>query len=148
MSILSLLKSKRLKASWRFGVRKDSEIVWKLLISPSGILAGEVRDTEEKTATLFALDVPSGKVLWKDAKLDEAWWFNSERATDERLYIQKFRKPDMPEPQGIIALDIHTGKLLWEQPDLAMLFEYEGKLYGQREAYGRKEFFALDAGTG
>ena len=148
MSILSKIKPTRLKAAWHFATKKPSEIIWKLLISPDGILAGEERDTELKTASLFALEVVSGKVLWRDAHIDEVWWFNSERATSENIFIQKFRKPDMPEPKGIIAIDIRTGKLRWEQPDLAMLYEQSGKVYGQREAYGRKEFFALDSITG
>ncbi len=148
MGILSIFKGEKLKISWRFETKKPAEIIWKLLISPDGILAGEERDTELKTASLFALDVRSGKVLWRDVKLDEVWWFNSERATAENIYIQKFRKPDMPEPKGIIALDIHSGNQRWEQPDLSMLFETGGKVYGQREAMGRKEFFSLDSLTG
>src|SRR3981081_1543838 len=78
MGILSKLRSNKLKVSWRFGTKKPSEIIWKLLISPDGILAGEERDTELKTASLFALEVANGKILWRDAKIDEAWWFNSE----------------------------------------------------------------------
>src|SRR5437762_2854726 len=148
MSILSIFKSEKLKASWRFETKLSSAIIWKLLISPDGILVGEERDLDAKTASLFAIDVPSGKVLWREVTIDEAWWFNSERATSENIYIQKFRKPDMPEPKGIIALDIHTGLLRWEQPDVSMLFEHEGKVYSQREAMGRKEFFALDSKSG
>ncbi len=148
MSILSIFKSEKLKPLWRFKTQMPSVIIWKLLISPDGILAGEERDTEAKTASLFSLDVVSGKMLWRDAVIDEAWWFNSERATSDNIFIQKFRKPDMPEPKGIIALDIHSGKLRWEQPDVSMLFEHEGKIYAQREALGRKEFFAIDSISG
>src|SRR2546423_15405747 len=148
MGILSIFKGERLKALWRYKAKSSSAIIWKLLISPDGILAGEERDLEAKTASLFALDVPSGKMLWRGVTIDEAWWFNSERATKENIYIQKFRKPDMPEPKGIIALDIHTGAFRWEQPDVSMLFEHDGKIYAQREAMGRKEFFALDSTTG
>ena len=54
----------------------------------------------------------------------------------------------MPEPKGIIALDIHTGTIRWEQPDVSMLFEHDGKIYAQREALGRKEFFAIDTLSG
>ena len=143
MGIFSILKGSKLKPLWRFETKKPSVIIWKLLISPDGILAGEERDTEEKTASLFALDVPEGKILWRDVKLDEAWWFNSERATAENIYIQKFRKPDMPEPKGIVALNIQTGAIRWEQPDVSMLFEHDGNIYAQREALGRKEFFAI-----
>jgi hypothetical protein len=148
MSILSIFKGDKLKAAWRFTAGPASAIIWKLLISPDGILTGEERDLDKKTASLFALDVLSGDMLWRDKTIDEAWWFNSERATADTIFIQKFRKPDMPEPKGIIALDIHTGLMRWEQPDVSMLFEYDKKVYAQREAMGRKEFFALDSITG
>ncbi|MEI8134899.1 MAG: DUF4905 domain-containing protein [bacterium] len=148
MKILSIFKGGGLKPLWRFKTISPSEIIWKLLISPEGILAGEERDTELKTASLFALEVISGKILWRGAKIDEVWWFNSERATLENIFIQKFRKPDMPEPKGIVAVDISIGKLRWEQPDVSMLFEYEKKVYAQREAMGRKEFFAIDSISG
>jgi len=148
MGILSIFKGERLKPLWRFQTAGPTVIIWKLLISPDGILAGEERDTEEKTASLFALDVVRGTMLWRGVKLDEVWWFNSERATASNIFIQKFRKPDMPEPQGIIALDIHSGSLRWEQPDVSMLFEHDSKVYAQREAMGRKEFFAIDSISG
>ncbi|MFI5264155.1 MAG: DUF4905 domain-containing protein [Candidatus Kapaibacterium sp.] len=148
MSIFSIFKGEKLKPLWRFETKKPSIIIWKLLISPDGILAGEERDTDEKTASIFALDVPGGKTLWRNVTLDEAWWFNSERATPDNIYIQKFRKPDMPEPKGIVALNIHSGTIRWEQPDVSMLFEHDGKIYAQREALGRKEFFAIDSISG
>lgn len=145
MSIFS--KTHTRKALWHFRA-KPGQIIWKLLISPTGILAGEERHPDEKTASLFALDVTSGKTLWRDKQIDEQWWFNSEQATSENIYIHKFRQPDMPEALGILVMNIHTGDLRWEQPDVAMLFELNDKLYAQREGYGQKEFFSLDARTG
>ena len=148
MGLFTLFAKNQLKLLWSFKVNREHEIIWKLLISPNGILAGEERNTETKTASLFALEVVTGKLFWRDKSLDEAWWFNTEKATEKNLYIQKFRKPDMPEPQGIIAVDIHTGDVRWEQPDVSMLFEFDNKIYAQREAFGRKEFFALDNHSG
>ena len=148
MSIFSIFKGNKLKVSWRFEAAGTNSIIWKLLISPSGILVGEERDVETKTAALFAIDVATGKTLWRNVKLDEQWWFNSELATPERIYIHRFGKPDMPEPKGIIVLDIRTGAIVWEQPDVAMLFEVGEKMYVQREGFGRKEFFSVDSKTG
>lgn len=148
MSIFRKSKSEKLTRAWTFEASGADTIIWKLLISPSGILAGEERNTETKTASLFAIDVESGKTLWRGAKLDEVWWFNSELATNKNIYIHKFRKPDMPEALGVIAMDIRTGAIRWEQPGVAMLFELDGKLFAQREGYGGKEFFALDSASG
>jgi hypothetical protein len=147
MSIFSKFKGDKLSPSWRFSAATGS-IIWKLLISPDGILVGEERDPENKTGTLFAIDVRQGTTLFRDKKIDEPWWFNSEQATRENIYIHKFRKPDMPEPRGVTALNVKTGELRWEQPDVSMLFELDGKLYSQRDGYGGKEFFALDSLTG
>lgn len=147
MSIFSKFRGDKLSPSWRFAAAEGS-IIWKLLISPEGILAGEERDPENKTGSLFAIDVRQGTTLFRDKQIDEPWWFNSEQATRENIYIHKFRKPDMPEPQGITALNVRTGELRWEQPDVSMLFELDGKLYSQREGYRGKEFFALDSLTG
>lgn len=121
---------------------------WRLLISPNGILGGEERDVENKTASLFALDVASGTMIWRNVGIDEPWWFHSAKLTPQNLYIHRFRKPDMPEPLGIVTLDAATGAVRWEQPDVAMLFEYDGKVYAQREALGRMEFFAIDSRSG
>src|SRR6188768_3950509 len=104
MSIFSKFRGDKLSPSWRFAAAEGS-IIWKLLISPEGILAGEERDPENKTGSLFAIDVRQGRTLFRDKQIDEPWWFNSEQATRENIYIHKFRKPDMPEPQGITALN-------------------------------------------
>lgn len=146
MSIFSRNKN-ILKPAWRYAAAKGS-VIWRLVISPTGILAGEERNPEEKNGSLFAFDVPNGKTLWSDVKLDEPWWFSADRITRDNLYIHRFRKPDMPEPLGIIVLDAQTGKERWEQPDVSMLFELDGKVYAQREAFGRTEFFAIDAISG
>ena len=113
MSIFSIFKGNKLKVSWRYETAGANAIVWKLLISPSGILVGEERDVEAKTSSLFAIDVASGKILWRNVKLDEVWWFNTELATPDRIYIHRFGKPDMPEPKGIVVLDIRTGNIIW-----------------------------------
>ena len=39
MSILSIFKGEKIKPLWRFTTRKQDAIIWKLLISPEGILA-------------------------------------------------------------------------------------------------------------
>jgi hypothetical protein len=147
MGILSRIKGSKLKPAWQFKAG-PGKMIWRLLVSPNGMLAGEERDVEHKTSTLFNLDVTSGKTLWRNVAIDEAWWFHTAKLTPHNLYIHRFRKPDMPEPLGIITLDATTGKPRWEQPDVAMLFEYDGKVYAQREAMGRTEFFSIDSLSG
>src|SRR6516164_6982 len=104
MGLFSRSKSYSLKPAWRFKA-VPGKIIWRLLISPTGVLAGEERDPENKTSSLFAVDVPTGNVLWRNITIDEAWWFHTALITAENIYVHRFRKPDMPEPLGIIALD-------------------------------------------
>ena len=140
---------KKIKPSWTFETRSPNEVIWKLLISPSGILAGEERNIENKTGSLFAIDVAKGRILWRHVTMEEPWWFASEQATDDTLYVQTFRKPDLPEPKGIIALNIHDGRERWKQPDLSFLcLDTKGKVYAMRQGYNRREYFALDSVTG
>jgi len=146
--IFPALRGKKLKPTWIFETSRESEIIWKLLISPNGILAGEERDTEAKTGSLFAVDVASGKTLWRHVTLDEPWWFGSEKATNDTLFIQTFRKPDLPEAKGIIALDIRTGKIRWHEPEMSFLFVEKDRVFAMRQGYSHRNYFALDAGTG
>jgi hypothetical protein len=149
MGLRSLLWPRgQLKRHWRFVTPDDDTVVWKLLISPEGILAGEERNVKEHTATLFALDVDSGETLWRGMAIEEPWWFGSERISRDVIVLHHFPKPDMPDPRGITVLDPMTGRMLWNDMGLTYLLEHDGKLYAMRNRYGMKEYLELDARTG
>ncbi len=148
MGILSFLKGSGLKRSWVIPTSGPDVLIWKLLISPNGILTGEERDVEKKTASLFALDVRTGKMLWRGRELDEKWWFGSERATDERLYLHRFRKPDMPEAKGIVTLDLLTGDTIWEQQELILIADLGEEAIAMKQGFERQDFFRLNAANG
>jgi hypothetical protein len=139
----------KLDRRWTFETRGQNEVIWKLLISPAGTLAGEVRNVETKTGSVFAIDVATGSVWWRDVVIREPWWFASETATDETLFIQTFRTPELPEPQGIIALDMHTGEERWIQPEFSFVaLGAQGLVYAKRQRFSGRDYFALDALTG
>ncbi|HWF44566.1 MAG TPA: DUF4905 domain-containing protein [Candidatus Kapabacteria bacterium] len=138
-----------LERRWTFETQSQNEVIWKLLISPAGTLAGETRNVETKTASIFAIDVATGSVRWRDVAIREPWWFASETATDATLYIQTFRTPELPEPQGIIALDMHTGKERWMQPEFSFVaLGAQGIVYAMKQGFSRRDYFALDTLTG
>ncbi|MDP4198171.1 MAG: DUF4905 domain-containing protein [Bacteroidota bacterium] len=118
------------------------------MISSSGILTGEERNIESKTGSLFAIEVLTGRVLWRGITLGEAWWFNSDRVTNDTLFVQTFRKPDLPEPKGIIAIDLHTGNIRWHQPDFSILGTTLNRVLVMRQGFTHREYCALDAMTG
>ncbi len=148
MGILSFLRGAGLKPKWSVEARDSESIIWKLVISPSGILAGEERNVEQKKGSLFALDPKSGKMLWRGVELEEAWWYGAEKASGTTLYIEKFPRPDMPEARGIIAIDLQSGKTKWEHQSGTFLFEAAGKTYISQARFEGRDFFALDPATG
>ena len=137
-----------LNRTWTLETDDANTIIWKLLISPTGILVGEERDIEAKTASLFAVDVLSGKTLWRHITLDEPWWFGSEKATEDTLYVQTFRKPDLPEPKGIIAIDLQSGVKRWHQPEYSFMFAGKDKVFAARQGFSHRDYFSLDKMTG
>jgi len=151
MSMLSFLKSEksdRIKPQWKFKVRGKDSVIWKLLISPAGVLTGEERNVETKTSEMFALDTSTGDVLWRGVETVEKWWFGSELASRHSLYLHTFFTPDMPEARGIISLDIETGRERWRQPDLTLLFEANERVYAEHAHRKGKEIVLLDLLSG
>jgi len=140
--------SRKLKPSWTFETHSENEMIWKLLISRSGILVGEERDVEAKRGSVFAIDVRTGRVLWRGLELEQPWWFGVEKATENTLIVHSFRKPDLPEASGITAIDLLSGAIMWQDRELAYLFESGGRAFAMRQGFTRREFFALDLRTG
>jgi hypothetical protein len=151
MSMLSFLrpeKTDRIKPSWTYKAHGKDSVIWKLLISPAGILTGEERNIETNSAEMFALNTISGDVLWRGIETVEKWWFGSELASRHSLYLHTFFTPDMPEARGIISLDIETGKERWRQPDFTLLFEANERVYAENARRKGKEILKLDLLSG
>jgi hypothetical protein len=148
MPLFTFRKGKKLRPAWSLQTTGPDILIWKLLISPSGILTGEERNVQEKTSSLFALDVTSGKTLWRGVTIDQPWWFASTYAGDTTLYLQTFLKPDLPEPRGIIALDIATGIERWRQPELSFLFESGEHVGAVRQGISARDHYLLSTITG
>jgi hypothetical protein len=142
MSFLDKIFSR--KPSWQFNT---GGTVWKLLCSKN-ILFGDVRDTEKKTSSFFAMDFQTGEALWKNVSVGEQWWIGRQGILNDIVLIHGFEKPDMPIPKGVYALDAATGKCLWENSETTFLFSYNNKLYAQRAGFREKNFYELDPRTG
>jgi len=132
------------KPSWEFNA---GGVVWKLLCSKN-ILLGDVRDTEKKHASFFALDFRNGEIFWKNVAVREQWWVGMQQALNDTLLLHGYEKPDMPLPKGIYALDVATGELLWENNELTFLFSCNGKSYAEQTGFLKKHFYEIDIRTG
>jgi hypothetical protein len=90
--------------------------VWRVHPAVNGRLVGELRDTENRRVSFFAIAFPEGKPLWEGFTVDEQWWNGIDRVEGDLLFIHGFVSPDMPMHRGITVVDIPTGKQLWSQP--------------------------------
>lgn len=90
--------------------------VWRVHPAVHGRLVGELRDTENRRVSFFAISFPEGKPLWEGLTVDEQWWNGIDRVEGDLLFIHGFVSPDMPMHRGITVVDIPSGKQLWSQP--------------------------------
>ncbi len=99
-----------MKRSWTFA---PGGAIWRVHPAVSGRIIGEERDLKKRTVTFFALEFPSGTVLWKRLGAQEQWWTGIDRVEGDLLFVHGFASPDLPVHQGITVVDIPLGKVLW-----------------------------------
>jgi hypothetical protein len=145
MNLLSFFRSGRLIPDWSYVA---NGIVWRLLFTGKGRLVGECRDQEKKTASFFCLDEESGKPLWQDLRLEEAWWVGMEAVHGDTLLLHGFASPDMPEHRGIRAFDVETGVLRWRNDEATYWFGVGDRLFAYRDFFERRVGYEIDLETG
>ncbi|MCL5739088.1 MAG: DUF4905 domain-containing protein [Bacteroidetes bacterium] len=135
---------KRLSPTWTF--RSDKK-VWRLLPG-SGVLAVELRDTDNKITEFAGLDIETGSSLWQNFQLEEKWWVTVNKIYNDVLLLQQFVKPDMPTPGKIFAVDLFTGKPLWQNHELSYLNIIDDVVYGLRRTLQSEDIVGLNYRTG
>ncbi len=135
---------KRLSPTWTF--RSDKK-VWRLLPG-SGVLAAELRDTDNKITEFAVLDIETGSPLWQNFQLEEKWWVTVNKIHHDVLLLQQFVKPDMPTPGKIFAVDLFTGKPLWQNHELSYLNIIDDVVYGLRRTLQSEDIVGLNYRTG
>ncbi len=123
-------------------------MIWRILFSESGKIAGEDRDQKTKSVSFFCLEESSGRVLWEKLQMEEQWWIGMESTHKNILFLHEYEKPDFPTHLRISAIDLETGKVLWRNPELQFLFAAEGEVYACKDLFEKRIFFELDACTG
>jgi len=144
MKLFSLFSSS-LKPSWSYSV---SHTLWRIVFSQNNLIIGEERNTDEKLTSFFCLDAKTGKFLWSNRTFNEKWWIGIEGVTNDCLYLHGFKKPDMPEHQGIIAVNIVTGTELWQNKQCTFLTVQEPFVYGFRDLFERRLYYKLNKQNG
>jgi len=138
-------KRKPWQVAWCYDA---AAVLWRVMISPDKKIIGEVRNPEEKSVSFFCLDEQTGRPLWEGKRFDETWWIGIAEIVEGTVYFHGYRKPDMPQHQGIIAVDSGSGQTKWMNADLTFLFEYEEKVYVSTEGFEALRYKALDTQTG
>ncbi|MCL5035087.1 MAG: DUF4905 domain-containing protein [Bacteroidetes bacterium] len=135
---------KHIKPAWTF---KSGKKIWRLLPG-QGVLAVELRDTDNKETEFAALDITTGSPLWQNLQFEERWWITVNKFHRDVLLLQQFVKPDMPTPGKIFAVDAMTGKVLWQNDELALVNVVDDLVYGLRSTFTSEEIVGVNWRTG
>jgi hypothetical protein len=138
-------KRGRLQPAWRY---RAEGMMWRIVVTPRGRLAGEVRDAKKLTVHFFCVDGRSGTVLWQHATFGEQWWMGIEALCGETLLLHKYTTPSMPEHRGIIAVEIESGKELWRDEDMRFECCLHESIVASRSTVLGKQIEERDARTG
>jgi hypothetical protein len=145
MNMLSFFKSDRLTPEWTFS---GAGVIWRMVLSESGIIVGECRDPERKTASFFGVDIFTGVPVWRDLLLHDPWWVGIECVLKNVVLFHGFVQPDMPEHRGIQAFDVRSGSLLWRNDEVRYWFGFENRVVAYRDLFEKRVGYELDLQTG
>lgn len=145
MNLASIFSSINLKPSWQFSAQN---ILWRVMFSENGLILGEDRDTEKKMVTFFCIGAKNGKPLWTNKTFGDQWWIGLDGVTSDRLYLHRFRKPDMPEHKSIIAVELRTGNLIWQNSECTFLALHPPFVFGYKDLFERRVYYKIEGSTG
>jgi hypothetical protein len=145
MSFKNIFAKNKLKSHFTFSQKGN---IWRMNFSAGDMLVCETRDLESKNTFFASMNFRTKQVYLSNFQLEEKWWLSVETATDDLIFFNYFRTPELPEHIGITAVDIITGKTKWENKDLTFLFADSAELYAYEENLSREIFYKLDAVNG
>ncbi len=68
----------------------------------------EIRDETSRQVSFSALDLKTGKILWKDFSPEKSWWLGLVGIFGNHLILHKYSDQQKPEPLGVIVINIDT----------------------------------------
>lgn len=145
MPFFNLFRRQAFRPSWEYTTKG---ILWRLFPASGGMLVGEERDVEARTASFFCVELSGGRSLWKEQTYGEQWWTGIETVYRDTLLLHGYASPDMPEHRGITGVDISTGTLLWRNSEVACVATLQGTIRAERMSSGATILCELDRRTG
>lgn len=116
--------------------------IWRMEIDElSDILFLEIRDQTDKQVSFAAVELNSGKTLFKDLTTPERWLTGIESAYDGILLLHFYQSENGPIHKGLTAIDAGAQQALWSDHNLT--FDYlsvEGPLAWDTRIFPRKLF--------
>ncbi|WP_031525649.1 DUF4905 domain-containing protein [Dyadobacter crusticola] len=101
--------------SYRF-----SKNIWRILPDAdpaSSVWAVELRDTEQKVASVAVIDSGEKALRWEGIPLGMDWWSSVTALSSHQFFLHHYRYPDLPEPTDLSAFSALTGEHLWDLPN-------------------------------
>ncbi|MBZ0180290.1 MAG: DUF4905 domain-containing protein [Melioribacteraceae bacterium] len=135
----------KIKKAYSFSSTKQ---IWRLLISETGKLVIESRDTDKKEVYFSCLNIETGEIIFNDHQIREKFWIGIDEIYGDIMFLHKFAKPDMPGHREIIAFDLNTQKVLWENDQFTYHFTFEGNSFVSISTMTGDKYFLLDPKTG
>jgi len=127
---------------------KDKNQIWRILISNSEKLVLETRNINTKEVFYHCFKLDTGKKIFYGLQLEEKYWLGIETVFNDLIFFHKFPKPDLPGHKEIIAFDINVQKVIWSNKETAFLFIYDNKVYGFKQGFEERFFYAYNLMTG
>ncbi len=122
--------------------------VFRLLVSDSGVLVVESRDTEKKEAYYSGVDLKSGKIHFRNLQFEEKYWIGIEEIYDDIILFHGYARPNMPGHRGIFAYSIPQDKVLWSIDEYVFHFVKNNLIWVYKELFEKKEYYCFDPISG
>jgi hypothetical protein len=145
MSFFRLIRRQTLRPAWEFTTKG---IIWRLQPASGGLIIGEERDLDSKSASFFCIELSVGTPLWKEKSFGQQWWTGIAGVYRDTLLLHGYATPDMPGQKGITGIDCATGKILWEAPELSCVATTGGTIRASRTTPLGRVLCELDRRTG
>jgi len=127
---------------------KNKNQIWRILISNTDKLILETRNINTKEVFYCCFKLNTGKKIFSGLQLEEKYWIGIETVYNDIIFFHKFPKPDLPGHKEIIAFDINEQKVIWSNKETAFLFIYNNKVYGFKQGFEERFFYAFELMTG
>ncbi|NTW83717.1 MAG: DUF4905 domain-containing protein [Chlorobiaceae bacterium] len=152
-------KKKKFQVLWRYHAGPGA-VIWQMMFTGSGCLAGQKRFPESRRLLLFTIDTLTGALLADDCRLIDPLssmpvgdgWFAGFEAANEKLVFCHAYQADSPEHKGIWAFDPASGSVVWGRPDIVFAANLGNELLVYRPSFfagfPERHFFLVDPSTG